>query len=114
MGTIVLDAGTHHGLHLYAHCRRGVRGAVTLLAINADRTNAVTLRLPVLTSERYTLTADHLQSTGVKLNGTALELGPNDELPQFAAVTSPPGSVEIAPAAITFLNVADAKNPACD
>lgn len=113
MGTIVLDAGTHHGVHLYAHCRRGVRGAVTLLAINADRTNAVTLRLPV-TSERYTLTADHLQSTGVKLNRTALELGPNDELPQFAAVTSPPGSVEIAPAAITFLNVADAKNPACD
>jgi hypothetical protein len=50
----------------------------------------------------------------VKLNGTALELGPNDELPQFAAVTSPPGSVEIAPSTITFLTVADAKNPACD
>ena len=75
MGTIVLDAGVHQGVHLYAHCRRGVRGAVTLLAINTDRTNAVTLRLPV-TSERYTLSADDLQSAEVKLNGTVLELGP--------------------------------------
>ena len=47
MGTIVLDAVVHHGTHLYAHCRRGMRGAVTLLAINTDRTNAATLRLPV-------------------------------------------------------------------
>lgn len=113
MGTIVLDAGTHHGMHLYAHCRRGARGAVTLLAINTDRTNGATLRLPV-TSERYTLSADDLQGVEVKLNGTALELGPNDELPQFAAVTSPPGSVEIGPATITFLTVGEAKNPACD
>jgi hypothetical protein len=113
MGTIVLDAGVHNGIHLYAHCRRGVHGAVTLLAINTDRTSAVTLRLPVA-SERYTLSADHLQGTEVKLNGTALELGPNDDLPRFAAETSPPGSVEIGPATITFLNVGDAKNPACD
>ncbi len=113
MGTIVLDAGVHHGMHLYAHCRRDVRGAVTLLAINTDRTAAATLRLPV-SSERYTLSADDMQSAEVKLNGTALELGPNDELPRFTAVTSPPGSVEIAPATITFLTVADAKNPACD
>ena len=113
MGTIVLDAGVHNGMHLYAHCRRGVRGAVTLLAINTDRTTAATLRLPV-TSERYTLSADDLQSAEVKLNGTALELGPNDDLPRFAAVTSPPGSVEIGPATITFLTVGDAKNPACD
>ena len=113
MGTIVLDAGTHHGTHLYAHCRRGVRGAVTLLAINTDRMTTAILRLPA-SSERYTLSADHLQSAEVKLNGTALELGPNDELPPFAAVTSPPSSVEIAPATITFLTVGEAKNPACD
>jgi hypothetical protein len=113
MSTIVLDAGVHKEVHLYAHCRRGARGAVTLLAINTDRATAVTLRLPV-TSERYTLSADHLQSASVKLNGTALELGPNDDLPRLAAVTSPAGSVEIGPATITFLNVADAKNPACD
>jgi hypothetical protein len=113
MGTIVLDAGTHKGIHLYAHCRRGARGAITLLAINTDRTTSAILRLPV-TSERYTLSADDLQSAEVKLNGTALDLDPHDELPRFAAMTSPSGSVEIGPATITFLNVGDAKNPACD
>ena len=113
MSTIVLDAGVHNGMHLYAHCRRGVRGAVTLLAINTDRTTAATLRLPV-SSERYTLSADDLQGAEVKLNGTALDLGSNDDFPRLAAVNSPPGSVEIAPATITFLTVEDAKNPACD
>lgn len=113
MGTIVLDAGVHQGMHLYAHCRREVRGAVTLLAINTNRTASAILRLPA-TSERYTLSADDLQSDQVKLNGTALELGANDELPQLAAVTSPPGPIEIGPASIAFITVGDAENPACD
>ncbi|WP_065750901.1 hypothetical protein [Bradyrhizobium paxllaeri] len=113
MGTTVLDAGAHKGMHFYAHCRRGVRGAVTLLAINTDRTNAAALRLSVA-SERYTLSADDLQSEAVKLNGTVLELGPDDGLPQLAAVTAPPDTIELAPATITFLTIRDAKNPACD
>ena len=113
MGTTVLDAGVHHGTHVYAHCQRVVPGAVTLLAINTDRTTAAILRLPT-TSERYTLSADHLQSPGARLNGAALEFGPNDDLPHFAGVRSPPGSVELAPATITFLTIGDAGNMACD
>jgi Glycosyl hydrolase family 79, N-terminal domain len=113
MGETVLDAGVHKGMHLYAHCRRGVTGAVTLLAINTNRTAAASLRLPAA-SERYTLSADDLQGTEVKLNGTALALGPNDDLPRLSAVTSPPGLVEIAPSTIAFLTVADAGNAACN
>jgi hypothetical protein len=112
MGTTVLDVGARKGMHVYAHCRRAVPGAVTLLAINTDRTTAAILRLPV-SSERYTLSADHLQSGVVKLNGTVLEAGPND-LPQFAAVRSPPGLLEIAPATIAFVTIANAGNAACD
>ena len=112
MGTTVLDAGAHHGTHIYAHCRRGVPGAVTLLVINTDRTAAAILRLP-LTSERYTLSADHLQSPVVKLNGTVLELDRNG-LPDLATVRSSPGSLEIAPATMTFLTIAGAGNSACD
>jgi hypothetical protein len=113
MGTIVLDAGMHNGVHLYAHCRRAVHGAVTLLAINTDRTAAATLRLPAA-SERYTLSADDLQGEEVKLNGTTLKLAPDDNLPRIAAVISPPDVVWLAPATITFLTVEDAGNPACD
>src|SRR5690242_8861980 len=58
MGTVVLDAGAPEGMHLYAHCRRGARGGVALLAINTSRT-AAALRLSAA-SERYTLSADDL------------------------------------------------------
>ena len=113
MGTIVLDAGAHKGMHLYAHCRRGARGGVALLAINTSRTEAATLRLPAA-SERYTLSADDLQSADVKLNGTELQLGPNDDLPALVGATSPPDMIELPPATITFLAIANAGNPACD
>jgi hypothetical protein len=113
MGTVVLDAGVHKEMHLYAHCRRGARGGVTLLAINTSRTAAATLRLAVA-GERYTLSAEHLQSADVKLNGTVLALGPNDHLPEIAGVTSPPDAIELPPATMTFLTIANAGNPACD
>lgn len=113
MGTVVLDAGEHRGMHLYAHCRRGARGDVALLAINTSRTAAATLRLPVA-AERYTLSADDVQSADVKLNGTALALGPNDDLPPLAGAASSPDAIELLPATITFLTIANAGNPACD
>lgn len=112
MGTIVLDAGVHEGMHLYAHCWRGIRGGVTLLAINTT-TTAASLRLAAA-GEHYTLSAEHLQSDAVKLNGTTLELGPNDDILPLTAVASPAGLVELAPATITFLTVENAGNPACD
>jgi hypothetical protein len=113
MGRVVLDAGVHKGMHLYAHCRRGARGGVTLMAINTSRIAAALSRLPD-GGERYTLAADDLQSNTVKLNGATLELGPNDELPRLAGVSSPAGLVEIAPATITFLTFENAGNPACE
>jgi hypothetical protein len=113
MGTTVLDAGVHRGTHLYAHCRRGVAGDLALLAINTEKTSAAILQLP-LPSERYTLSAEHLQSAEVRLNGTALDLDPNDDLPPFSAIRSPPGSVELAPTTITFLTIPDAGNTACN
>src|SRR3979409_259028 len=54
MGTTVLAAGVHHGTRFYAHSRREVPGAVTLLAISTDRTATTVLQLPS-SSERYTL-----------------------------------------------------------
>jgi hypothetical protein len=113
MGTVVLDAGVHEGTHLYAHCRRGARGAITLLAINTERTTAATLRLPVA-SERYTLSADDLQSTDVKLNGAALELGPNDNLPELFGMRTPADTIELPPATMTFITIENAENSACD
>jgi hypothetical protein len=113
MGTAVLDAGTATppALHLYAHCLRGHPGGVALLAINTDSSaHSLDMRAP---SERYTLSADRLEDSTVKLNGSALSLGALDALPQMNGVTLNTGEAAIAPDTITFFEIANANNPAC-
>lgn len=113
MGTGVLDAGpSREGLHLYAHCLRGVRGGVVLLAINNSRTEASGLTLRQA-SERYTLSANTLEARQVKLNGAPLELGAGDALPPLAASAQPAGSVRFDPVTITFLALPRASDAQC-
>jgi heparanase len=114
MGPVVLDpgAGSEPGVHLYAHCLRGRGGGVALLAITADRATSLSLDLPV-TASRYGLAARHLTDTSVLMNGRELALGAGDELPVLDGEAVAPGRLDLAPASITFLAIADADNPAC-
>jgi heparanase 1 len=114
MGTTVLQPGTSPSpdLHLYAHCLRGVRGGVTLLAINASP-RAQTMVIPKA-SERYTLAAEQLDSRNVQLNGRVLELQTDDILPSMNGMKSPAGKMELAPRSITFVGVPEAGNEACN
>lgn len=114
MGTTVLDSGapTGPGLHVYAHCQRGTDGGVALVALNTDRDRSRTLSLPAA-AQRYTLSADPLDSKTVRLDGQVLQLGPGDALPELAGTPAPAGELTLAPATITFLTVPTADNPAC-
>ena len=58
MGTTVLDSRVpiQAGLHVYAHCLRGMPGGVALLAINTDKVAARSLSLPTA-AQRYTLSS---------------------------------------------------------
>jgi heparanase 1 len=114
MGSTVLDAGVpiREGLHLYAHCLRGTPGGVALLAINNSRTRPTSIDVPV-GADRYTLTAERLDSPSVRLNGQELRLGGNDQLPNLQASRIPSGPVELAPASIAFLALAKAANGNC-
>ena len=113
MGPNVLDPGSSQpGLHLYAQCLPGHPGGVTLLAINTSRTDQGSIQLPIA-AERYTLTADDLQATRVRLNGQDLELGADDGLPTLRGQQIAPGRIEVAPASITFLAIEEAKNRSC-
>lgn len=114
MGTAVLDPGSSPapGLHLYAHCLRGIAGGVAVLAINTDRSAAASLDVPV-GAERYTLTAQNLEDARVRLNGVELQLGTGDALPQLAGVSAASGSISFAPASITFLAIPNAGNGSC-
>lgn len=114
MGATVLDAGTPagSGLNVYAHCQRGTDGGVTLAAINTDRDRSHTLRLPAA-AQRYTLSADPLDSKTVRLGDRVLKLGPGDALPELTGTPAPAGELRLDPATITFLAVPTAGNPAC-
>ena len=111
MGTRVLDAGpTERGLHVYAHCQRSMPGGVTILAVNLDAKPAA-LRVRGQ-ADVYRLTAPELQSRSVLLNGRALALGPNDDLPAITPMRAT-GRVSLAPTSIAFITLPRAGNPAC-
>ncbi len=114
MGVTVLDSGVpaDSGLRVYVHCQRDTPGGVTVLAINTDRDTSHQLTLPQA-AQRYTLSAHPLDSMTVALNGTVLELGPDDSLPQLAGAPIEAGEVRLEPATITFLAIAGAGNTAC-
>jgi hypothetical protein len=114
MGTTVLDPAVPGwaGLHVYAHCLKDRPGGVSLLVINTDRnaSRALTVASP---SERYTLDAAKPDGQTVRLNGHAMELAANDDLPAIAGVPAPAGALSFASATITFLAIPEAANGAC-
>jgi heparanase 1 len=114
MGSTVLDAGVppQPGLHVYAHCQRGMPGAVSVLVINTDRTAAHQLRL-ANASLRYTLDAADLNDTEIRLNGSTLGLSASGGLPDIEGTPMTAGTATFDPATITFLTIPAATNSAC-
>lgn len=114
MGTRVLDPKVEvaPNVYTYAQCEPEHPGGVTMLVINADRNKEFAVDVSQR-AERYTLTAPRLESALVQLNGRALRLGTGDTLPALGGEPTPAGRVRFAPASITFLAMAGARNPAC-
>ncbi len=114
MGKTVLDAGPSGSpnLYIYAQCLRGKPGGVALLAINADRSTAKDIFLPV-ESERYTLSAADLMGNKVDLNGSELKQDSDGGLPSLFGAATKPGAIRLAAASITFLGIPAAGNSNC-
>ena len=83
MGPVVLDPGvsSDKGLRVYAHCMKGTKGGVALLALNTDAANQKTLNIP-FSADRYSLTAADLSITKVSLNGTELQVASDGSVPE--------------------------------
>ena len=113
MGTQVLDApSSTPDLYLYAHCLRGSKGGVALLAINASQKEARALSLPK-TSSRYTLSAADPMASSVSLNGVELALTPSGDFPSLDGAKTAAGPITLQPESITFFALPGAKNSAC-
>jgi hypothetical protein len=114
MGTTVLEAGAPamDNLYVYAHCLANKPGGVAILVINADRTASRELELPIA-AERYTLSAQQLDSPAVELNGRELRVRDDGSLPELKGVPAAAGRLTFAPASITYLAIPSASNAAC-
>jgi hypothetical protein len=114
MWTTVLNpsATSDPALRIYAQCTRGSKDGVTLLVLNTDKTEKHSIVLPAA-AERYTLTADALESTSVSLNGTLLQAADDGSLPPMQGQHVDAGNIAFAPESVTFLTIATAGNKNC-
>jgi hypothetical protein len=114
MGPVVLDPGVAKdpSIRIYAHCMKGRRGGVSLLALNTDTSSDQTINLP-LGADRYSLTAPDLASRKALLNGSELQASPDGSVPEFKGQSVKTGPLRLAPASITFLTIPSAQNKAC-
>lgn len=112
MGNRVLDAGAQRpGLNLYAHCQRGVRGGVTMLAINYGE---AATELPITgRAQLYLLTGPELQGRTVLLNGQPLSVGADNRLPAMDPQQVGNGRVNLPGRSIGFITLSAANNRAC-
>jgi hypothetical protein len=114
MGTRVLDPGVQNTdtVEVFAHCSNEGHGAVTVVAMNMDKTASQSLSIPEA-SERYRLTAPDLYGTSVMLNGRPLEAAADGSIPAIKGEKANGGSVQLPPLSISFFTVDRANNPAC-
>lgn len=112
VGTQILDAGPiKPGLHVYAHCLRGTRGGVTIMALNLEPSAAgIEVSAP---AEVYALTSPDLMSKTVLLNGSALTLGANDSVPAIVSMRHDGGRIGLAGHSVNFITLPKAGNPHC-
>jgi hypothetical protein len=113
IGEGVLDAGSNSGtFNLYAHCLKGSRGGVVLVAVNLDGVAArsLTLGRPALA---HVLTEGSGGPQSIALNGTDLALGENDRLPPIAGARVTSGTVSLPARSVSFIAIPGAGNRAC-
>ncbi len=104
MGNKVYATGEEirEGAHVYCHSRKDGKDGYVYLVINNSLTDCTKVELPA-DAERYTLSGDgKVRSRKMQLNGKALSLGENDELPELKGVHQPAGEVTLEPATCTF------------
>ena len=103
MGATVYESGiaTEEGKHVYCHSRKDGKDGCVYLVINNSKTDATNVELPKEATAYVLAGETGLRSRVMTLNGRALALGENDELPCLCGETVS-GTVELAPGSCAF------------
>jgi len=104
MGTTVYDSeiAIQEGAHVFCHSRKDGKEGCVYLIINNSLKDKTTVTLPK-EALCYSLDGNgNIRNTTIYLNGKALTLGENDELPEMNGVPVS-GTIELAPGSCTYL-----------
>ncbi len=115
MGPVVLDPGVSRdkGLRIYAHCMKGTKGGVALLALNTEPAWNI---VSAFTSPRIVIRSpqpDLASRKALLTPGTELQAAPDGSIPELKGQPVRAGAMQLAPASITFLTIPTARNKAC-
>ncbi|XP_014487586.1 PREDICTED: heparanase-like isoform X2 [Dinoponera quadriceps] len=113
-------------VRLYAHCTPqqvliNRMSAITIYGMNIDKVAAHVV-IPTLTVQQskivkilfYSLTADYLQSSEIKMNDEVLKLRPNGNLPPFRPrILKPTDPIILSPYSMVFMVIHGIEVPAC-
>lgn len=104
-GTTVYD--THEelieGAHVFAHSRKDGKEGACYIIINNSRTEETEVVVPEC--ERYTLTAEHLRSQEIMLNGTPLYMEDETTMPQLKGKKEESGTILLPPCSVNYILV---------
>ena len=103
MGETVYETNEpiREGAHVFAHSRKDGKAGVAYLVINNSHTNTTKVELPH-EAEVYVLSAEHIRSEVMLLNGRPLVLNEKNELPDLSGKKEM-GTIELAPETLTFI-----------
>ena len=103
MGTTVYNSGEpiREGAHVFAHSRKDGKDGIAYLIINNSETDCTKVEFSG-EAACYVLSADHVRSTVMKLNGRDLVLDEHNALPDLSPVVARDG-LTLAPATIAFV-----------
>jgi len=104
MGQLVYDCKNPgvEGAHVYCHSRRDKKDGLCYLVINNSECEPTTIELPK-NAKRYTLSADSMRSSSIRLNGRIMTEHVLRQSLEDLAVTEEAGIISLAPGSCTFL-----------
>ncbi len=88
--------------YVYVHSRRDGKDGYACLLVNNSLTDPLEISLP-RAAEQYTLSAQTLRSSSMLLNGKALVLSEDGQLPELQPIRAEADELTLAPGACTFL-----------
>ena len=104
MGETVYDSNEviREGAHVFAHSRKDGKDGKAYLVINNSKTESTEVDLPK-EAEVYVLSAEHVRSETMLLNGRPLVLNEDNTLPDLSGQKVEKGTLTLAPATCTFI-----------